>query len=71
VAIDRSGLSASELARRAEIDPAQVHRFLHGLRDIRMETAGLLCRVLGLELAEVARGRGRPKSQRVGSPEGA
>jgi transcriptional regulator with XRE-family HTH domain len=72
-AIGLSGRSASEVARLAEVDPAQVLRFLSGERDVRLETAGRICRALGWHLAEVARGRGRPstaparsKSERLG-----
>jgi transcriptional regulator with XRE-family HTH domain len=70
--IRRSGKSASEVARMAEVDPAQVIRFLSGTRDIRLETAGFIARALGLQLVEAGRGRNRPaarKSERAESPE--
>lgn len=69
-AIALSGLSVSELARQAEIDRAQVLRFLSRERDIRLETAGLLCDALGLQLTETGRRRGRPsiaKTERTDS----
>jgi transcriptional regulator with XRE-family HTH domain len=59
-AIERSGLSGKELALRAEIDSGQLSRFRSGERDLMLETAGYLCNALGLALAEVSRGRGRP-----------
>jgi hypothetical protein len=61
-AIAADGRSASELARAAEVDPAQVHRFLAGQRDLRLATAGYLCRVLGLRLVGQARSKGRPRA---------
>jgi transcriptional regulator with XRE-family HTH domain len=60
-AIDESGLSVSEVARQAEVDHAQVLRFLSGKRDLRLETAGFIARALGLILTPISRGRGRPK----------
>ena len=64
-AIEDSGLSSSEIARQAEISHAQVLRFLSGERDLRLETAGLICQALGLALAEASRGRGRPKKTKT------
>lgn len=49
-AFEDGGLSRFELARRAGISYAVVHRFFGGDRDIRLETASRLCKVLGLEL---------------------
>lgn len=64
-AIGKSDLSESEIARQAGIDPSQIHRFMTDQRDLRMSSAGVICSVLGLHLAEVARGRGRPKMSKT------
>lgn len=45
-----SGLSRFELARRAEISYAIVHRFAAGERDITLGTASKLANVLEVEL---------------------
>ncbi len=57
-AFEASGLSRFELARRAGMSYAIVHRFFGGDRDIKLETASKLCGVLGLEL--------RPTRRRAG-----
>ena len=49
-AIDDSELSQNEIARRAEMDPAMVNKFLHGARDMTLGRAERLAKVLGLEL---------------------
>jgi transcriptional regulator with XRE-family HTH domain len=63
-AIDRSRRTYSDLASEAGIDASQILRFASGERDIRVETAGRLCAVLGLHLAETSRGRGRPAARK-------
>ena len=54
-AFAESGLSRFELARRASISYAIVHRFIGGDRDIALRTATKLARVLGLELRRTRR----------------
>ncbi len=49
-AIRQSGLSQGEVARRAEIDPGQVSRFLHGTRSLTLATAEKVAAALGLKL---------------------
>ncbi len=49
-AIGNSELSQNEIARRAEMDPAMVNKFLHGARDMTLGRAEKLAKVLGLEL---------------------
>ena len=56
-AFAESGLSRFELARRAEISYAIVHRYMGGERDITLTTAGKLAKVLGLELQPRRTGR--------------
>ena len=73
-AIERSGLSQAELARAADVDRAVLSRFVSGRNDIRLDTADRLARVLGLDLVERSRSRGRPakmsKSERAESSRG-
>ncbi len=52
-AFAESGLSRFELARRAGISYAIVHRFIGGDRNITLGTASKLCQVLGLDLRSV------------------
>jgi ribosome-binding protein aMBF1 (putative translation factor) len=49
-AIQRSGKSAYQIAKSANVSPIVISRFLSGERDIRMETADRLAEVLGLKL---------------------
>jgi ribosome-binding protein aMBF1 (putative translation factor) len=49
-AIQRSGKSAYQIAKAANVSPIVVSRFLSGERDIRMETADRLAEVLALKL---------------------
>jgi hypothetical protein len=60
-AIVASPHSARELARLAEVDPCQVHRFIALQKGLTLETAGFLCRALGLHLVSSKR-PGRPKT---------
>ena len=55
-AFDASGLSRFELARRAGMSYAIVHRFFGGDRDITLKTASKLADVLELELRPKRRG---------------
>jgi len=49
----RSGLSRFELARRAGVSYAIIHRFAGADRDIRLETASKIAEVLGMELRPI------------------
>jgi transcriptional regulator with XRE-family HTH domain len=61
-------LSASAIAREADLDPGMVQRFLTGQRDIRLATADAIAAALGLRLVEVGRGRGRPRPAPMAGP---
>ncbi len=52
-----SGLSRFELARRAGVSYAIVHRFIGGERDVTLKTASKLCGVLGVALRPAKRTR--------------
>ena len=54
-AFTKSGLSRFELARRAGVSYAIVHRFIGGNRDITISTASKLADALGLELRPAKR----------------
>ena len=56
-AFAESGISRFELARRAGISYAIIHRFIGGDRGITLETASKLADVLGLELRPKRHGR--------------
>ena len=49
-AIEASGLTVYEIAKRAKVSQIIISRFLSGERDIRMATADKLARILGLKL---------------------
>lgn len=53
-AFEATGISRFELARRAGISYAIIHRFAAGDRDIRLETASKIATVLGMELRPVS-----------------
>lgn len=57
--IRSSGRSAYELARLAGIDACMINRFLRGERDLHLSTLDKLAAVLGLDLVERTRARGR------------
>lgn len=48
-ALQSTDLSLRELARRAEIDVSQLSRFVKGQRDLTLEAAARLGKVLGLQ----------------------
>lgn len=54
-AIETSGLTVYEIAKRAKVSQIVISRFLSGARDIRLATADKLSRVLGLELVRASR----------------
>ncbi len=51
-AVAASGISYRELGRRAQVDPAQLSRFMALGRDLTLAVASRLCEVLGLELVQ-------------------
>jgi transcriptional regulator with XRE-family HTH domain len=51
----RADLTASSLARAAEVDASTISRFLSGDRDIKLDTAAAIAKALGLRL--VSRGK--------------
>ena len=54
-AIKKSGLTHYSLGQLAGVAPAQIDRFVSGVRsNIRLATAAKLCTALGLELRPVA-----------------
>ena len=54
-AIANSGLTPYAIAKRAQVRPEMVTRFLSGERDLYLETAGKIAAVLGLALRPVGR----------------
>jgi len=58
-AIVHQQLSAYAVARRADVDPRAVQRWLAGERDITLETADRIGRALGVRLVEGTRRRAR------------
>ena len=52
-AFERSGLSGYRAAQLADMDRAQLLRFMSRERDLTVDTASRLCEVLGLELRQV------------------
>ena len=59
-AIAESDLTRNEIARRANIDPGMVSRFVRGERGATLWTASKIADVLGLEIVL------RPKRQKKG-----
>jgi len=49
-AIKASGMTVYEIAKRAEIEPDSLYKFLKGDRDMYVGTLGAIAEVLGLEL---------------------
>lgn len=64
-AVESSGLSDYELARRAGRNRSVINRFMTGQRGLTLDTACALCEVLGLRLAD-AGGR-RPARRNAGA----
>lgn len=60
-AVDRDGRTPHGLATAAGISPAVISRFLAGQRGITSDTLDRLAEAMGLHLAAVTRGRGRPR----------
>ena len=53
----KSGLSVNQLALRSGVPYASVHAIVAGTRDPALSTTARLCKVLGLELRPVRRGK--------------
>ena len=53
----KSGLSVNQLALQSKVPYATVHGVVAGTRDPALSTVDKLCRVLGLELRAVRRGK--------------
>lgn len=49
-AIQASGITPYELAKRANVSPQSITRFLKGERSLSLEVIDKVCHVLGLEL---------------------
>ncbi len=56
-AFRKSRLSIKALSDRSGVHYAAVHAFVNGTRDPMLSTVDKLCRVLGLELRPVRRGK--------------
>lgn len=56
-AIVDSGVSIRQLARRADIDPAQLNRFVRSKQSMTLPKVARLCDVLGLVLRQERRVR--------------
>lgn len=55
-AIEETGLSLAEIARRADIDHSQLSRFMRGERGLSITTAERVASVVGLELHRAKKG---------------
>ena len=56
-AIQGSGMSCYEIAKRAGVTNSQLSLFLSGQRSLTLTSAAKIARVLGLELRRVKKGR--------------
>jgi predicted transcriptional regulator len=54
-AIRSSGMTVYEIAKRAEIEPDSLYKFLKGDRDMYVGTLGSIANVLGLELKPISK----------------
>lgn len=59
-ALEASPLTPHRIATEAGLDPRAVGRFMAGERDLTLNSAAALCRVLGLDLADVRKRRPSP-----------
>ena len=55
----KSGLSIKQLSDRSGVLYASAHAIINGYRDPALSTVAKLCKVLGLELRPVRRGKGK------------
>jgi len=63
-AIERSGKSRYRISQESGIAEAVLSRFIHGERDLKLDTADRLCAALGLQVVLKAKrkpGRKKPK----------
>ena len=56
-AIQGSGMSCYEIAKRAGVTNSQLSLFINGRRSLTLTSAAKIARVLGLELRPVRKGR--------------
>ncbi len=56
-AIQGSGMSCYEIAKRARVTNSQLSLFINGRRSLTLTSAAKIARVLGLELRSVKKGR--------------
>jgi transcriptional regulator with XRE-family HTH domain len=56
-AIQASGISLNQLGRLAQSDSGRLSRFMRGERDLTLEAASRICKVLGLHLTAESRSR--------------
>jgi transcriptional regulator with XRE-family HTH domain len=59
-AVNGSGLSQRELARRAGVEQASLVRFMNATSSLRLDKAAALAAMLGLELVPVKLKKGKP-----------
>jgi ribosome-binding protein aMBF1 (putative translation factor) len=52
-AIDKSGLTRYEIAKRAELSYSLIHTFCAGSRTITLDSASHICEILGMSLRKV------------------
>lgn len=52
-AIEKSGLSANQLAKKAKVSHTQITRFLSGERTLSLPGVEALCKALGLQLLDM------------------
>jgi len=64
--VARDEVTACEVARRADVDPKVLARFMAGTRGLTMATADRLAGAVGLKLVEGARQSPRPKGRAGG-----
>jgi transcriptional regulator with XRE-family HTH domain len=60
-AIERSGKSRYRIAQESGVAEAVLSRFVHGERDLRLDTADKLCAALGLRVVIEPKGKRRAK----------
>jgi transcriptional regulator with XRE-family HTH domain len=69
-AIERSDLTPYALGKAAGIDPGILSRFLAGRRGVTSDTIDRIASTLGLHLGTATRGKGRPRSEKLGTVPG-
>jgi len=61
-AVEERGIPQAEIARRANLDPAQLSRLLRGERVMKLPALEKLCEVLELELRPVEKPKRKGKA---------